>query len=371
MTKVYFLNSEISSISPLTPLADKCDIELEPIDTISEIPNSDMALLPWGESSSNSSIASIVIYGKFSSMSVEERARLSQLCTKSNVFGWIDLESPIELSDPLFRSIDTKLKERARMVRLAQLGEELGDLTEQMDKEISRVKKIHEKLIPVRNEELKGVKIFSKYAAGETSGGEFFDFYQDGNSVFFILSASTSYLMSSTIISRLELLKSVPLSNHSIKEMIGGILEDTETLGVSDRGGRNALDLLTIKIDLISMSVEGYRFGGGDIVATGDVPKLPSAQELSMAFIDEAYFNFGMQHSDKLVFLSSGIRHNTGGRIGESSTADFIKRELAGPPKELLNELFFQLKKDRDSDFLKHDASAIYIEVNRNGIFKV
>ncbi|MCK5883163.1 MAG: hypothetical protein KAG61_05700 [Bacteriovoracaceae bacterium] len=371
MTKVYFLDSEISSISPLTHLADKCNVELASVNALSEIPNTDMALLPWTEVTTCSPISNIVIYGNLNTMNDEDKLKFSKLCSKSNIFGWIDLVAPLEFSDPLFRSIDTKLKERSRMVRLAQLGEELNDLTEHMDKEITRVKKIHENLIPVRSENLKGVEIFSKYAAGEASGGEFFDFYQDGNSVFFILSSSTSYLMSSTIISRLEILKSTPLSNSSMKEMVAGILEDAHTLEISDHEDRNALDLLTIKIDLISMSIEGHRFGGGEIVAKGEVPALPLVNKLDVAFIDEAYFEFGMQHSDKLVFLSSGIRHNTDGRIGNSNISDFIKKELANSPKELLNELFFQLKKDRDSDFLKHDASAIYIEVNRNGIFKV
>ncbi len=371
MAKVYFLKSELGQVTPFAPLADKNGIELVPIEGLAEIPPSEMAVLPWKQLSVDSSLSSVVLYSELAKLTDEEKANLKKLCSKSNVFGLIDTTCDPEFHAPLFRSIDIKLKERNRMVRLAQMSEELGELTEQMDREITRVKKIHEKLIPVRNEELKGVKVFSKYAAGETTGGDFFDFYQDGNSLFFILTASTSYLMSSTIISRLELLKSAALTDKSIKEMVAGILEDADTLGIKDRNGRNALDLLTIKIDLISMSVEGYRFGGGDIVSPNEAPKLPSINKRDIAFLDEAYFNFGMQQSDKLIFLSSGFRHNTDGVINGTALQEFVRKELANPPKELLNELFFQLKKDRETDFLKHDASAIYIEVNRNGIFKV
>src|SRR5690606_21248150 len=70
--------------------------------------------------------------------------------------------------------------------------------------ELHRLKRLHERLVPLRGEKLKGLSIHSKFAAGESAGGEFFDTVAREREVLILLASSRSYIASSAILGHFE-----------------------------------------------------------------------------------------------------------------------------------------------------------------------
>ncbi len=349
------------------------ELELSPILSLEKLGKNDFLLAKIEDVKQASFIpANTVIL--FSTKTSDESSKklLKDLCEAQRIFGYIDTDLEPVFARPLFNRLGEVASQRQSLLRLAGLGQELDQLTEQTKKEITKIKQLHEKIIPVRHELHKGLTIHSKYAAGSSGGGEFFDFHHQNGEFIFLLSSSTSYLMTSAIITRLEVLKAEGLSTPNIHQLMVGILDDAAQLEVKPRGKRNALDLTVIHVDLKRMILTGHTFGDGMIVSKDNFQQhIPRDLPRCSQFIDKASFNFPLKRGEKLVFLSAGVHYNCQGELAGLPTSKFIQQSLDSTPKELLNELFFQLKKDMQGDFLDYDASAISIEVDKNAIFQI
>lgn len=349
------------------------DLELTPITDLSQLSAQDFLLTNIEAIADHAFLPkNSVLLFRQSLLTDLQKDQLLKLCEQERIFGHINTELPALFYRPFFNQLGNTANQRQNLLRLAGLGQELDQLTEQTKREITQIKKLHEKIIPVRNEVHKGLTIHSKYAAGSGGGGEFFDFHQENGEFLFILSASTSYLMTSAIITRLEYLRSTKLSKDSIRQMIEGIFDDVNSLEIRARGKRNALDLTVIHVDLKRMTLSGNIFGDGIIVGKTDYSiNIPRDLPRSMQFIEQSSFSFPLQRGERLVFLSAGVYHNGQGILDKMPLNKFVQNKLELSSKELLNELFYQLKKDLSGDFLNYDASAISIEVDKNAIFQI
>lgn len=349
------------------------DLEITPIEDITKLTPQDLLLTTLDGASNNAVLpmATIVCYsGK--NLSEESKQKLLTLCEREKIFGHINTDLDSLLYRPFFNRLGEVSRQRQNLLRLAALGNELDTLTEQTRKEMAQIKKIHEKIIPVRHENHKGLTIHSKYAAGSSGGGEFFDFHHQNNEFLFILSSSTSYLMTSAIINRLEFVRAGILSQQSIKTLVEEILIDAKNLELKKRGKRNALDLAVIHVNLKKMTLSGYQFGHGSIVGSENRNHaIPTDLPRDTQFLDQAYYEYPLCRGERLLFLSAGVFYNTEGLMEGEDVESFLRKKLTDSSKDLLNELFYQLKKDLQSDFLDFDASAISIEVDQNAIFQV
>ena len=92
---------------------------------------------------------------------------------------------------------------------------------------------------------------------------------------------------------------------------------------------------------------------------------------IGKGFLDQAAFKFDLERGERLVISSPGIRKNCGGFFGDQKYEDFVSERIPLGARELLNDVYFELKRNQDSDFLKFDASVIYIEVDKNVIIEV
>src|SRR5690606_24243481 len=111
--------------------------------------------------------------------------------------------------------------------QLVRLNAELNDALSNVEIEMLKVKRMYEKAVPRRIDNIKGMSFYSKYAAGENSGGEFFDLFRDKNKVFVMASATTSYLASSTLISLFTSFKQEKsFGQNALKTFLGSIEEE-------------------------------------------------------------------------------------------------------------------------------------------------
>lgn len=288
-----------------------------------------------------------------------------------NLLSPIDISRDHRLHLPILRTKSESTGDKARE-KFLEVGSDLNLMIEKSLDELQKVKALHEKVVPMKNDTFKGIKIISKFAAGEKAGGEFFDIVKGEQEVLLLLTNTKSYVAASIILSHFEKLR---VSNYFGKEKVCSFLTDLSSellsLDLLDYSDSESLQLLVVKVNLNKMKASGYQFGQNGIVSSENNSFGSNTFPVGKEFFDQAEFSFDLKRGERLVISSPGVRNNCGDLMDNQNYSKFVKEKLALEPRELLNEIFFQLKKGRDGDFLEFDASVIYIEVDKNAIIEI
>lgn len=288
-----------------------------------------------------------------------------------NLLAPIDTSRDHRFHIPLMRNKET-VKEDGDTKKLLEVGNNLNNMIEFSLSELQRVKKLHEQVVPMKNDNFKGVKILSKFAAGEGAGGEFFDIVKGDQEVLLLLTNTTSYVASSIILSHFEKLRVYnQFGKERLTEFLANLSAELTGLDLLDPANPESLQLLVVKIDLNKMTFGGYQFGHTELLSSKGHCLAENRFPIGKTFLEQAEFSFDLERGERLVISSPGVRKNCGGLMNDKKYDDFVKERLPLGARDLLNEVYFQLKRNRDSDFLKHDASVIYIEVDKNVIVEV
>lgn len=239
---------------------------------------------------------------------------------------------------------------------IAAFSVELDQVIQNAEVEMNKAKKIHETLVPRRQEEVKGVVFSNKYAAGEGGGGEFYDLHQTPSKVYQILVSSQSYLISSAILGL--------LGQHREKDFDpAGFIKDAEQEVATINGAKkkkSEVHLTVLELDLTTLMLKTFN----DTKA-----EFHSQMKGLVTLSKDAPYQ--LSRGEKVVVFSPGFLFNwKEGHPGKDIGA-FLKEHNRSSSGELMSEIFFQLKEGQDTPFLKKDATVVMMEVNRHGIHKV
>ncbi len=253
--------------------------------------------------------------------------------------------------------------------QLITINKELAELSTGVESQIVRVKKAYEQNIPKRLEKFQGVQILSKYSAGENLGGEFFDMFSVENKVFLLMSSVSSYLASSSVLEYFADTKTQGvISRDAEKELIEKITSEVERMN-GDRKNKIELNISTFIIDLGTLEVSGHSWGEFQV--------LSSNPEHNKFFHNNEYtdfessaFEFKLDRGERFIINSPGFIRNW-----SQTNSNMLIEELLVSSKmkslEVLDEAFFNIKKNSADGFLPYDASAVLVEVQENVILKV
>lgn len=267
--------------------------------------------------------------------------------------------------------LDDVLREKEVLKsQLISINKELIEAMDNVEQQVHRVKRTYEQKAPRRFEDIKGVKVFSKYAAGENIGGEFFDIFMEQNKLFILMSATTSYLASSSILQFFSQFKSKKdISQQAQVSLISSIKKEIELLNTSKKKSVE-IDLFTAVIDLNKHSVSGHLFGNFKILSSLNIIDNKLNANILKDEISTASFDKSFDRGERILLCSPGFVKNW-----EKLNTDFMIEEMIIDkklrPLDLLDEIFFQLKKDSSQGFLSYDASAIILEVQENAMVEV
>lgn len=288
----------------------------------------------------------------------------------SNVISVIDREIPEELLANKVLYLEDQVK-GANILKsqLISLSHELHEIMGGVENQLKRVKKAYEKTAPKRLENFQGLTVFSKYAAGENMGGEFFDIFAKENKIFMLMSASSSYLASSSILQYFSELKMSPEITEGIQvELIQKIKNELDALNATKKK-KILTQLLTLELDLTSMKMTGYRMGEFQILSSNSSHDFGVGSVFEQAF-EDSRFEIELARGERLLFNSPGFVKNWDLVKPEINQTQLVLN-LDIKALDVLDESFFQLKKDTENGFLSFDASAIILEVQENVILKV
>jgi hypothetical protein len=298
---------------------------------------------------------------------LQERIKLFYT-THPQVTGLIDLGKPLEFHLPLLASSFRKgLEDKI----------DLGEVSQQMNKivgrslaELQRLKRLHEKIVPMRQENYKGLNIVSKFGAGESSGGEFFDIVKGDKQFLVLVTSSSSYVVSSMVLTHFEYFRDKTLfSNEEMEKFLTNLSHDIRDRGFDDTDHR-VVEIFLMRIDINSLQIEGHQFGEFELKSLKGVHTKSNELPLDDMFFEKSHFVSRLNRGEQLLILSPGVLRNFQTRK-EELPSSFYTDLFDQAPNQMINEIFFQMKKEVKGDFLDHDATVIYLEVNPNVIVQV
>jgi hypothetical protein len=289
----------------------------------------------------------------------------------SNVVGEISIATSKQLVKNFIFYLEDQIKSQTILKsQLMTLNNELMETMEGISLNLERVKRTYERITPKRLESFKGMTVYSKYAAGEDMGGEFFDLFSDEGKVFIFMSSTSSYLASSSIIQFFSELKSVGVINLSTElGFIKKIKNDLQILN-QEREKPVKAELLTGILDMKTMKLSGHLLGGFEVMSSSLQRRVDVNSSLLEGSPEKSFFEIQLVRGERVLFNSPGFIHNW-----DSQSPEFLIEELLSNPKikvlNILDEIYFQLKKESENGFLTHDASSIIMEVQENVVHKV
>ncbi len=238
--------------------------------------------------------------------------------------------------------------------------------------ELHRARHIHEKIVPVRRQSFKNFEILSKYGAGDSPGGEFFDMASSESALAYVHFSSNSYVLNSKALTAFEVWR--PTFNGtsaSLEEFLKMLSREAIPYQNKGKDHRPALELCLFQINIKTLEVDGWLFGGFSMISSTGLVLDKKDFPVSPAFSEKAHIAFRLERGGKLLIMSPGVNYNCGGFLNKTPLLKFGLEQVNSSSLKCINEIFFQLKKGDDSDFYKYDATATVIEVNPNAIIKV
>lgn len=289
-----------------------------------------------------------------------------------NIIDIIYVDTDVEVLNNKLETLSDLIKERQVLKsQLISINKELSSTMGNVEVELLRIKKVYEQKTPRRFNDIKGILAFSKYAAGENVGGEFFDIHVNQNKAFVVMSSTSSYLASSSVLQMFSSLKSMDVLTEEVElSFIEDIKDEVETINKSKKKNIE-MHLFTAIIDLKKHQVQGHMFGDFKVLSSNHANNfVKSAPGLLEGEISESSFSRDLARGERLMLCSPGLYKNW-----QNQTPEFLIEELMLnkeiKPLDILDEVFYQLKKDSTSGFLSRDASAIILEVQKNAMVQV
>ena len=189
-----------------------------------------------------------------------------------------------------------------------------GEVSQQMNRivgrslaELQRLKRLHERIVPMRKENYKGLNIVSKFGAGESSGGEFFDIVKGDKEFLVLVTSSSSYVVSSMVLTHFEYFREIKtsFSNQEMEKFLTNLSIEIRERGFDEYDER-VVEIFLMRIDLNSFQIEGHQFGEFELKSIKETVVIPNELPLDDMFFEKSHFTSRLDRGEKLLILSPG-----------------------------------------------------------------
>lgn len=261
-------------------------------------------------------------------------------------------------------------------IREARHGVDVEELTalhkliEVSQKQLKKIKQIHEKIVPMRSDKIKGLSLLSKFGAGVSPGGEFFDIVKGSSECLILMSSSTSYVTSSVVLSHFEPFQSKnSFALQEIEDYLTEIYHDFSQKGLSLEN--SDCQILMLRVDLAKLILEGHIFGHFDLRSSHHEIFKGNDLDFNPVFFEKSYIKHRLGRNERCGFFSPGVLLNLQKSFQGPNKDNFLKKIMTYTGREMINEAFFQMNSVVEGAFLDYDATILSIEVDNNVIVQV
>jgi hypothetical protein len=240
------------------------------------------------------------------------------------IFGFIDLSQEVEYNTPILNNY-LNMNFTKQSMKLDKLASDLDRVYEFTKSELVKIKDLHDRFVKVRVDQLKGATL-----------------------------TSNSYLLSSMILSEIEIMKEKSNSTNLQTK-----LEQFEKV-ISHHANENNAELtycmmiLNLKTLQASFTLKGmgYLFYQGELISFDEPMKLK------------------LKPRDRLCVISQGSMKNWE-LLSKISTKKFFVENEALVTKDLVNEFFFEVSRNKAGNFLIFDALMAVLEIEENVLYQL
>lgn len=285
-----------------------------------------------------------------------------------NLLGYLNTDDNINLYKSFFSEILENNVSTSGEEKISK--EALKLLYEQSLNELERIKKIHKKIVPVREEKLKNLYICSKFSAGLSSGSEFFDMIKNEEEIVIVLSSFKSYLGTSIILKNLESIRDASSINEElIEDFLEEIANDCRDVDIIDSENHESFQFDLLHVNLNKMCLVVYHFGKSQALLNDTFLFRKNELIVNENNFEISKIKSSFSHGDRFYYISPGATSEL--LSSKVDIRDIINKCGDVSITETLNECMYHLKKNSVNDFLKHDSSLLFLEVSKNAIIEI
>ncbi|MBP5295785.1 MAG: hypothetical protein J6Y94_00435 [Bacteriovoracaceae bacterium] len=297
--------------------------------------------------------------------SAEQKQLLSWAKANTNVHSLVDINHGVDFYWPFWHSWWTQ-QEKAQQEQdaLSDLHDKVQHLVAQGQGMTEDIRQLHHRLLRGRQQKLKNMTVWSKFAAGEGAGGDYFDFQTAGQDFYIFMAHTNSYLLASTVLATFDQWRQDP---HLQFEKLINLLA-REAQGHAPQG---ELQAWMAKIDLRHLRGQGFCFGPWVMISSGEILRLGNSYPCDKAFAEAASFDFKLGRQEVFGIFSPGVTQNLQKAAAKKELIDFFRPGLNKKPRDVMEEIFFQMQRAAPNSFLTFDASAVLLEVDANALWEV
>lgn len=270
------------------------------------------------------------------------------------IFGFVDISQEIEYNIPILNNyLNMNFTQHA--VKLDKLATDLDKVYEFTKSHLLKIKDLHDRFVKVRVDKLKGVNLTSKFMAGEKSGGEFFEIIQNDQELLFIQAGSDSYILSSLILSEIETMKENSSSSDLQKEA-----EKFQKIIEHHAKENNAgLGFCMMNLNLKTLLASFTLKGSGHIFFQNEFISFDKPMKLKL------------KPGDRLNIVSEGALKNLELLNAKLQLKTFFAENQDKSVKDLINEFFFEVSRNKAGNFLIYDALMAVVEIEENTLYQL
>jgi serine phosphatase RsbU (regulator of sigma subunit) len=299
---------------------------------------------------------------------------------------WAELISSGKVDDALifpFRALEiqSKLRHYQQILmweEVSRLNASFTGLIERLQEDLRLAERLQKSKSPIRFPEVKGFKVTSRYLAGMRSGGDHLDLAEskNGNQLSVVLSDSSSYGLSSSLLSVLMRV-AMKLSQEEVRSCEDTVRRIHEELLLT----LNDKDKLSLFYGIVSRKDYCLRYVNlGTSCAFYAQPGqnfrlLPSQGEMitrASAGLPKQDFQaeLPLEPQGRLALISDGFLEVMG---GEAQVLKALNQFRDAESADFLNELVFQLKSrfEAPDDLPAQDCTAVLLDVDARILRKI
>lgn len=272
----------------------------------------------------------------------------------NKIFGFIDISQEIEYNVPILKNY-LNLNFSQSALKLEGLASDLDRVFEYTQSQLTKIKDLHDRFVKVRVEKLKGITLTSKFMAGEKSGGEFFEVIQNDQELLFIQAGADSYILSSMILSEIEMLR-----ENSTMSNLQNEAEKFQKI-ISHHANENNAELTycMMNLNLRTLEASFTLRGLGHIYFQDELISFDKPMKLRL------------KPADRLCIVSQGALKNWEILNKKLTPKKFFSTNKEMATKELINEFFFEVSRNKHGNFLIYDALMAVVEVEENVLYQL
>ncbi|MDA8792729.1 hypothetical protein N9N67_05755 [Bacteriovoracaceae bacterium] len=282
---------------------------------------------------------------------------------------YIDVDTSNVTLQSIFRGINYLVeKQENYRNQLVDFDQKISGIVDVFEEHLIQIKKIYDRVVFFRKESVKNIQLFSKYCAGRSPGGDYFDAFSENSKFYLYCTTTNSYLLSNLLMKLFLDLKTFVKKDVDLEFYLKNL--DLQVRDTFKNDKKITFDFCLTEVNLNNLTLTYYRTNSFGLELSGN-NLIEGEEETSLLPMTKVYKNtLTLKHGERLLVYSPGFKRLWSKYCEENEFLDIFNNQRIYP-KDIVDELAFQLRSKNTGYFLDTDSSTIILEVDKNAVLEV